>query len=222
MRPQPPLLAIGKMLIPLALCGLAACSAPEPTPASGLLPQPTAVPVSYRHSARFIGNEVGLSDAEFLRLEAFASSLPPGRPVVLQLDTGRGDGRVPGWERLALSRVETVERFLSRHVDAPLTVRTAYRQDASLAEVGIRAESYEVVLPGCPDWSRDPAFDPRNLPLSNLGCANAVNLGLMVADPADLVRTRRLDAADGVREAEAIARYRTDKVKALEAEVIQP
>ena len=47
----------------------------------------------------------------------------------------------------------------------------------------------EVVLPGCPDWSRDPGYDPRNLPLSNLGCANAFNLGLMVADPADLATT---------------------------------
>lgn len=222
MRPPSALIALGRMLVPLALCGLAACTAPEPPPAAGLLPRPTAVPVSYRHSARFVGTETRLSDAEFMRLETFAGSLPPGRPVVLQLEMGRGDGRLPGWERLALSRVETVERFLSRHVDAPLTVLTAYRDDASLAEVEIRAESYEVVLPGCPDWSRDPAFDPRNLPLSNLGCANAVNLGLMVADPADLVRTRRLDAADGVREAEAIARYRSDKVKALEAEVIQP
>ena len=28
-------------------------------------------------------------------------------------------------------------------------------------------------LPGCPDWSREPGYDPGNLPLSNLGCANA-------------------------------------------------
>ena len=48
----------------------------------------------------------------------------------------------------------------------------------------------EVILPGCPDWSRDPGFDPRNLPLSNLGCANAYNLGLMVADPGDLAPRR--------------------------------
>ena len=33
----------------------------------------------------------------------------------------------------------------------------------------VTATSLEVILPGCPDWSRDPGFDPRNLPLSNLG-----------------------------------------------------
>ena len=78
-----------------------------------------------------------------------------------------------------------------------------------------------MVLPGCPDWTRDPGYDPLNLPLSNLGCANAVNLGLMVADPGDLATTLPTSPADGTREAEAIARYRTDKVKQLEADIIQ-
>ena len=55
------------------------------------------------------------------------------------------------------------------------------------------------------------------MPLSNLGCANAVNLGLMIAEPADLTRGRPLGTADGIREAEAVVRYRTDKVKELKA-----
>ena len=76
-------------------------------------------------------------------------------------------------------------------------------------------------MPGCPNWTRDPGFDPLNLPLSNLGCANAFNLGLMVADPADLASTLPTSPSDGTREAEAIARYRTDKVKQLEADIIQ-
>ena len=78
-----------------------------------------------------------------------------------------------------------------------------------------------MVLPGCPNWSRDPGFDPLNLPLSNLGCANAVNLGLMVADPGDLLPRRTLAPADATREAEAIVRYRTGKVTAIDADIIQ-
>ena len=57
--------------------------------------------------------------------------------------------------------------------------------------------------------------------MSNLGCANAVNLGLMVADPNDLAMGTPTAPADAAREAEAIVRYRTDKVKALDAEVFQ-
>jgi pilus assembly protein CpaD len=57
--------------------------------------------------------------------------------------------------------------------------------------------------------------------LSNLGCANAVNLGLMVADPADLVTGAPTAPADATREAEAIVRYRTDKVRQLDPEALQ-
>ena len=81
-----------------------------------------------------------------------------------------------------------------------------------------------VHLPDCPDHSRDAdaATDPLNLPLSNLGCANTANLGLMLADPGDLRQGRALGRADGVREAGAISRYETDKVKALPQESGQP
>jgi hypothetical protein len=73
-------------------------------------------------------------------------------------------------------------------------------------------------------WSpavRPPRNPTRATCLSNLGCANAYNLGLMVVDPADLAPRRALAPADGTREAEAVFRYRTDKVKQLEADIIQ-
>ncbi len=38
----------------------------------------------------------------------------------------------------------------------------------------------------------------------------------MIADPSDLAQGRTLGPADGTREAEAVVRYRTDKVKALQ------
>jgi type IV pilus biogenesis protein CpaD/CtpE len=44
----------------------------------------------------------------------------------------------------------------------------------------------------------------------------------MVADPADLARGRDPGAADATREAEAVVRYRTDKVKKLRDEAVQP
>ena len=93
------------------------------------------------------------------------------------------------------------------------------RPPARDRSVEILVDGTEVVLPGCPDWSRDPGYDPRNLPLSNLGCANAFNLGLMVADPGDLATGRRSHRPMATREAEAVVRYRTDKVKPLEAEI---
>ena len=53
----------------------------------------------------------------------------------------------------------------------------------------IRRDRYLVTLPPCPNWSKPAAGagDFTNTPSSNFGCAAAVNLGLMVANPADLV-----------------------------------
>lgn len=42
----------------------------------------------------------------------------------------------------------------------------------------------------------------------------------MVADPADLPAGRPLGPADGTREADAILRYRTDKVRPLDQDVL--
>jgi glycosyltransferase involved in cell wall biosynthesis len=75
------------------------------------------------------------------------------------------------------------------------------------------------ILAGEADWSRQSGTDFANLPHSNFGCATQTNLGLMVAEPRDLVRGRPLAPADGVREAEAIARYRAGDTTELKQEV---
>ena len=71
---------------------------------------------------------------------------------------------------------------------------------------------YAVTLPPCPNWSMPRANDFTNAPPSNFGCATAVNLGMMVASPADLSHGRTLAAADGKPAAAAVDRYLDDKV----------
>ncbi len=71
---------------------------------------------------------------------------------------------------------------------------------------------YAVTLPPCPNWSMPRANDFTNAPPSNFGCATAVNLGLMVASPADLAQGRTLASADGKPTAAAVGRYLNDKV----------
>ncbi len=77
---------------------------------------------------------------------------------------------------------------------------------------------YAVTLPRCPNWSMNDAGDFTNAPTSNFGCATAVDLGLMVASPADLAGGRTLAAADGKPMAAAVDRYLDDKVTPLPAE----
>lgn len=92
-------------------------------------------------------------------------------------------------------------------------------ESAALPVGGVRllVERYLVTPPNCPDWRKPGSEDYANGAMSNLGCANTANLGLMIADPRDLIQGRRPGDADGTASAAAVQRYRTDKVKALPA-----
>lgn len=55
-------------------------------------------------------------------------------------------------------------------------------------EVQLDVTYAAVVLPDCPDWRRSPVSTYSNTSQGNFRCAYETNLGLMVADPHDLVR----------------------------------
>ncbi len=83
--------------------------------------------------------------------------------------------------------------------------------------VSLIIRRHVVTLPGCPDWSGDKTTF-NNVPSSNWGCANETNLGLMIAEPSDLVRGRDAGYADGEYAATSINNYRKGETKALAPE----
>lgn len=66
-----------------------------------------------------------------------------------------------------------------------------------------------VTLPPCPNWSKQSGTDFTNTVGSNFGCATESDLGLMVANPGDLVAGRSLGPANGTVAANAMQRYLT-------------
>ena len=72
---------------------------------------------------------------------------------------------------------------------------------------------YAVTLPTCPNWSQSLSYDFTNAFTSNYGCANATNLGLMVASPGDLVSGRSFSGPDAQPAAASVQRYLTDRIK---------
>jgi pilus assembly protein CpaD len=70
-------------------------------------------------------------------------------------------------------------------------------------------------LPGCPDWSAEPAPNYSNAPSGNFNCASQSNLAKMVVNPYDLQQGRSLTPADGEGSVLSIQRYRTDKIREL-------
>ena len=71
---------------------------------------------------------------------------------------------------------------------------------------------YAVTLPDCPNWSQSLQWEFTNAYTSNYGCADATNLGLMVASPGDLVSGRELTGIDAVPAINAVNRYQTDRI----------
>lgn len=186
----------------------------------------------YRHLVHFETDRADINGFERDRLLTFLQSIEVGPRDTVRLE-GHADERASDLYNLDLAarRVQAVEAFLDElGVEVNHLQRSAYgeldpRRPGSTPEawranrrVEVVVERHVVVLPPCPDWSRQSGTDFANLPHSNYGCAVRTNLGLMVAEPRDLEHGRKLGPADGVHAAEAIVRYRTGKLRELKQE----
>jgi pilus assembly protein CpaD len=165
-------------------------------------------------------------DRQQFRYEA---AFPPGSSILTAAERAKLDDFLASGMLRAPDHV-----YISSAADDPLAAARVGRIVDALATRGIGGERvapppggvpqdhlllvlrrYVVQPPACPDWSADPDSDHSNFPSSNFGCANSVNLGMMVDDPRDLMIGRALGPAPAEPGLNAIERYRTDKVKAL-------
>ncbi len=212
----------------------------EPNPSLGWLEasSPKRLEVDradYRHAIYFDTDRAEVSGGEQDRLLTFLASVEPGGRDTIRIE-GHADERASDLYNLDLGgrRAQAVAAVLRRQGFENVTVTTSAYGEALPAVPGtgptvwqrnrrveVVIERYVVTLPPCPDWSRQSGTDFDNLPHSNFGCATESNLGLMVAEPRDLVRGRTLGPADGVHQAEGIVRYRTGKVVQLKEEKVE-
>lgn len=226
-------------MVALVTLAMAAC-APDgtnPDPTLGWLEasSPKRLEVDraqYRHTIYFATDRDELRSNEQDRLVAFLRAVQPKDHDSVRVE-GHADERASDLYNLDLAarRIDAVKRFLARngfdedniHASAfgeqiPAVAGhnpTAWQRNR---RVEIVFERYVVTPPACPDWSRRSGVDYANLPHSNFGCATETNLGLMIANPRDLVRGRTLDPADGVHQAEGIVRYREGDLTELQEE----
>ncbi|MFZ1425643.1 MAG: CpaD family pilus assembly lipoprotein [Geminicoccaceae bacterium] len=216
------------------LPALQACAPLEPLPPARTLPTPAVIAVEYRHVVNFQADQSDISSSEAAALGKFIATLPDGQVRTARI-SGHADDRSDDVHNADLSArrtarvAEMLRSFYATELELailPVTKRSYLDQRPNERawsrnrHVEVYIAGVEVVLPGCPDWSGDPGYDPGNFPLTNLGCANAYNLGMMAADSNDLAYPRSLAPGDGTHEAEAITRYRADKVKDLRADII--
>ena len=156
-----------------------------------------------RLSIAFAGGSDRLAAGEAARLDrmVLAGTIRPADRVRVAASGPPG---------LAERRAAAISRELLRYgIVAQPTALDAVPANHALVSVG----RYSVTLPDCPNWSQSLSYDFTNAFTSNYGCANATNLGLMVASPGDLVSPRPSTGTNAQVTGNAMQRYLTDRVK---------
>lgn len=196
------------LLLTFACAALAACEAP--TAEWSQTEAPKNLRVDYQrltHPTGFAGNTAQLAGGERERLNAFLTTAQVTADDRVYLEA-------PASSRLSESRIITLSRDFSR---AGYTVSTLPPAGDAIPpnHLLVVVERYVVTPPDCPNWTRSPSGDHENTTMGNFGCSNMTNLGLMVADPRDLVIGRPLGPQDADAASLAIQRYREGKTAPL-------
>jgi len=74
--------------------------------------------------------------------------------------------------------------------------------------VTFRYDRFHASVPSCGDWSSNATTNRYNQLHANFGCAVQRDFGLMVADPADLVRMRDTSSTDAQNSNRVLQKYR--------------
>jgi pilus assembly protein CpaD len=175
------------------------------------VPQPQLVQVPVHHTVAFPASQGAVSETEREALGIFLrrNGIAPGGRVTLSASLPSGaDATVLG-TRLAAVRTELAALGYSSATLPPGTSAGAALPPDTIV---VTARVTAVGAIPCPGYNTPIQLDLEHRPILSPGCANAVNLGLMVADPQDLLGQRTLAPADGAAVIPSIDRYRADEV----------
>jgi type IV pilus biogenesis protein CpaD/CtpE len=80
--------------------------------------------------------------------------------------------------------------------------------------VVVRSE-YRIATRNCPNYNPASTWNPNESVMPGFGCADAYNLGQMLARPRDAAVGRSAGPADATVNAEAVQRYREGRVRSI-------
>jgi pilus assembly protein CpaD len=158
--------------------------------------------VTHEHSIAFASPANLLTKQESRNLDRFLGEIDVRPSDRLFVDVGPKSGEV-----VADARIGVINRRLQSHIPgARALVITGEKRNTG--DVRLIVGRYVILPPNCPDFSAPTNANPGNVNDSNFGCSTQRNLGLMLANPGDLLRGRTLGPADGEALSRGIRAYR--------------
>jgi pilus assembly protein CpaD len=200
--PGRPILAASGLAL-LVAGGLAGCATP---PSQPLQPErtteaPNAIEVTTTHRTLAVHFDPGRQDPRVQDIAALNVLLATGDVV---------PGDLVRIERAASPLAELRARGLAAALARQgLKPTLGAPGGAPEGELHLIVDHAVATVPACPNWTKPPGNDFDNTMHSDYGCASAVDLAAMVADPRDLVEGRPLAPVVGDVAIFAINRYRT-------------
>ncbi len=162
--------------------------------------------VTHEHSVSFNSSASALSKQEARSLDRFLGEIDLRPSDRLFVDVGPKSGDVVKDNRVAIINDQL------RHYVPGAEALVITGEKGTDRNVRLIVGRYVVVPPNCPDLSKPSATNPGNFNDSNFGCATQRNLGLMLANPGDLLRGRTLGPADGESLSRSFRAYRAGAV----------
>jgi pilus assembly protein CpaD len=171
--------------------------------------RPAVQRVDVQHVVPFAAKDLEMTDVEREALAMFVrqSNLQPGSHVSVAAPTKTATQVARSRNRLASVRNELQRMGVSSSIVQAEPTNNQSTGD----EIVVFAQTVAVLPPDCPGYNQPITLDFEWRPNTRLGCANAVNLGLMVANPNDLAQGRPVGPADAESNALGVQRYRTDQ-----------
>jgi pilus assembly protein CpaD len=166
--------------------------------------------VTLQQVLAFSGNEPGLGPVGRQALDDFITNngINARDQIVIQGGANSGD-------RLTKSRIDAIQsEFAQRGLVASKGQAEPSTGSPASNEVAVLITRAVVIPPDCSVPQPEPTLRPEQ----PWGCSVDAALGMMVADPLDLVEGENLGPADGEQASSSLRRYREDKVKELKKE----
>ncbi|WP_193370494.1 CpaD family pilus assembly lipoprotein [Pelagibius marinus] len=181
-------------------------------------PENQAETIIFEQRVSFAGDGAVLDRRARRAIDRLLAESEPTPNSLIGLSVADSVGAPATFDRLTLQRLEAVRLVLADRGYQSALATTAEARVAPLddGEVGLTVTKVMAILPDC---DQPQPLEP-NTPDFNrgFGCSNAYNLGVMVADPADLERGRVLEPADAERHGMSVLRYRVGKDEPLQEE----